>query len=189
MTMAVSRLTPAAKSVMARGYQYASRDHAGEIREEHLLEALVADTDGRRLLGDRAFGEDMLRQIRAELADSRRKAGLTAAEESALAGLGIDVEAVVHHIEDQFGARAMAAGETKRPRWWHKPVFGPEAVRVLAEAERHLSAAGGRSLGVEHLSLALVSAPSAIGESLVRRGVSESTVREALAAQVGSRLR
>jgi ATP-dependent Clp protease ATP-binding subunit ClpA len=175
MTM-MSRLTPAAKSVVVRGYEYAARDQAGQIREEHLLEALLADSEGSRLLGDRLVDEDVLRQFLGELEDSRRKGGLTVAEEAALGSLGIDVDAVVQQIEDQFGTQALAAEEPKPPRWWRKPAFS-------ADAERHLSATGGRSLGVEHLVLGLVSAPTALAESLARRGVCEASVRDQLVAR------
>lgn len=181
--MMVSRLAPAAKSVVVLGYECAARDRAGEIREEHLLEALLADAEGRRLLGDRSLEEDLLAQVLPEVADSRRKGGLTAAEEASLAGLGIDVDTVVQHVEDQFGRQALAADSLRRSRWWHMPVFSPDAARILAEAERHLAATGGRFLDVEHLVLALVSAPSVLSESLARRGVDEASVRAALTAR------
>jgi ATP-dependent Clp protease ATP-binding subunit ClpA len=182
MTM-MSRLTPAAKAVVVRGYEYAARDQAGQIREEHLLEALLADSEGSRLLGDRLVDEGVLRQFLGELEDSRRKGGLTAAEEAALGSLGIDVDAVVRQIEDQLGTQALAAEEPKPPRWWHKPALSGDAVHVLTEAERHLSATGGRSLGVEHLVLGMVSAPTALAESLARRGVCEASVRDQLVAR------
>src|ERR1035437_8301659 len=118
MTM-MSRLTPAAKSVVGRGYLYATRDQAGQIREEHLLEAILADSEGSRLFGDRLVDEDVLRQFLGELEDSRRKGGHTVAEEAALGSMGIDVDAVVQQIEDQLGTQALAAEESKPPRWWH----------------------------------------------------------------------
>ncbi len=155
---------------MERAYGYAARDVAGEIREEHLLEALLAESDGRALLGD-TVDADALPQISEELAASRRKGGLTAAEEAAMGSLGIDVEGVVEQIEARLGAHALSVEEDNRSRWWHRPVFSPGATDVLAQAERHLSAAGGRSLKVEHVSLGLVSSPTALAESLARRGV------------------
>ena len=184
--MLVTLLTPAVKSTVARGSEYAARDHVGEIRPDHLFAAVLEDADGRRLLGGQALTEDALRQVFGDLETSRRKGGLSAAEESALAGLGIDLDTVVGQIEDRLGTQALAGGQQLRPRWWHKPVLSQESVRILAEAERHLSAAGGRSLGVEHLCLALVSAPSALAESLARRGVSETSVRAAMSQRAGS---
>jgi len=86
MTMMLSRLAPSAKAVRARAYGYAARDDEGEIGEEHLLEALLAESDSRRLLGD-GVGEQALGQIRGELAASRRKGGLPAAEEAAMCRL------------------------------------------------------------------------------------------------------
>jgi len=181
--MIVSRLAPAAKSVVGLGYEYAVRDRAGVIGEEHLLEALLADAEGSRLLGGASVEASLLQEVLAELAESRRKAGLTAAEEAALAGLGIDVDAVIGQIEDQLGSQALVADVPARAHWWQKPVLSREAARVLAEAERHLSATQGRSLGVEHLVLGLVSVPGVLSESLARRGIDEASVRVALAAE------
>lgn len=178
----VTRFTLAAKSVLGRAYEYAKRDRVGEIREEDLLEGLLTDDVGRRLLGDRVVAEDALPQIRADVANSRRKAGLTAAEEAALADLGIDVESVVQQVEDRLGAHTMTADPPQRGRW-RTPGLSPGAARVLVEAERHLSGTGGSSVGVDHLVLALVSVPSALSESLAARGVGEDTIRDALAAR------
>ena len=178
----VTRFTPAARSVLGRAYEYAKRDRAGEIREEDLLEGLLTDDVGRRLLGDRVADEDALPQIRAEVADSRRKAGLTAAEEAALSDLGIDVDAVVRQVEDRLGVRALAADPPPRSHW-PAPGLSAGAARVLAEAERQSSGTPGSSIDVDHVVLALVAAPSALSESLAARGVGEDTVRNALAAR------
>ncbi len=181
----ISRLSPEATSVMVRSYECAVRDHAGQIREEHLLEALLVDGEGGRLLGAGLLAHDVVQQVRGELENSRRKGGLTTAEEAALGSVGIDVDAVLQRIEDQLGTHAVATDEPKRPRWWRRPVVSVDTVRILTEAERHVSVTGGRSVGVEHLVLGMVSVPTALAESLARRGVREASVRAVLAARPG----
>ena len=176
----VMRLTPAAKAAMVQAYQCAARDHAGEIREEHLLEGVLADPDGKRLLGGPSSIEDLVSGVCSDLGARRRKAGLTAAEEAALATWQIDLEVVVQQIEDQLGAQALAPKAPRRPRR-RGPVLSGEALRVLAGSERLASAAGDRSLGIEHLALALVSTPAPLADSLAQSGVSEAGVRSALA--------
>jgi len=178
-----TRVTAAAQSVMEQAYECAVRDRVGEIGEDHLLEALLADPQGAVLLGGRSVGEDVVRNVRGELEDRRRKGGLTAAEEGALAGLGINLDAVVDRIEDQLGTGALAGSDPKRNRWWRRPDFSADVIRILADAERQLAATGERSLGIEHMVLAMVSVPGFTSESLARHGVSEANVRTALVAK------
>jgi len=176
----LTRVTSAAQSVMARAYECARRDHAAVIGEEHVLEALLADPQAARVLGGRSVVENVLHTVRDALDERRRKGGVTAAEEGALAELGINLDAVVDQIEDQLGAGALASDGPKRTSWWRRPVFSADVVRVLAEAERHLAATGKRSLDLEHLVLALVSVPSVTAESLARQGVDEASLRTVL---------
>ena len=176
----LNRLTRGARSVVARAYECALREGSPEIGVEHLLEALLDDEEGKGLLGDFAADAERV-QIRAEVEQARRKGGLTATETDALAGLGIDVDAVVGQIEEQLGAGALADAGSRPPSRW-RPAMSGSARLVLEEAERYLGATGGRSLGVEHLALGLVSAPSVVSESLARRGVTVVTVRASAGA-------
>ena len=182
-------LGTSARSVVVRAYEYAVRDRAGRIREEHLLEGVLDRADGRRLLGAAFVVERGWVQLLEELGASRRKGGVTVAEEAALSGWGIDVDALVHGLQDQLGPQALEIDEPARPHWWRRPVFSEDALRVLSEAERHLSSTAGRLLGVEHLALGLVTAPTALSDSLARRGVSEAGVQQLLVPSVsgGSR--
>lgn len=174
--MIVTRLSLAAKSVVVRAFECAARDQAGEIREEHFFEAVLADPAGSHLLGAPALIEGLLAQVRGELADSRRKGGLTVADTAALTGLGIDMDTVMERIEEQFGAQSLAPGPAKRPGRWRKPVFSAGVLSVLAEAERHLASTGERSLGVDQLVLAMTSAPGVLAESLASHGITEASV-------------
>lgn len=181
-----TRLSQAAKSLVARAYDYAARDRAGEICEEHLLEAALGDPDGSFLLGAVAGTKELLRQVREELGNSRSRGGLTEADEAALTGLGIDAATVLERIEEQLGAHALTPAPASRPGPWHHPGLSPAALAILAEAERHLRARRGRSLGVNEVALALVSEPGALAESLGRRGITEATVRAELGRRPAS---
>jgi len=177
----LTRFTRGARSVVARAYEVAVRDRSPNIGEDHLLEALLDDEEGRALL-DAVAGAAERAQIRAEVEQARRTGSLTAAETDSLAALGIDADAVVRQIEDQLGVGALADSGLRSPSRW-RPAMSATVLRALEEAERHLGLTGGRSLGVEHLTLGLVSAPSVVAESLARRGVTVATVR----ASVGAR--
>ncbi|MEO9152650.1 MAG: Clp protease N-terminal domain-containing protein [Lapillicoccus sp.] len=178
-------LTAGARSMVVRAHDGALRDHADVIREEHLLEAVLADDEARHLLGE-GLDDAVSGQVRSELAVSRRKGGVTASEEAALAALGIDLEVVVAQIERHLGAHTLAP-EPDRGRGRHRTGFSAEVARIVSEAGRHASASRSRSLDIEHVVLALVSTPGALADSLARRGVDESGVRATRSSPMGRR--
>ncbi len=180
----MSRLTPEVRAVVARAYGLAQRDGCRQVSEGHLLWALLDDEHGGALLAKIA-GASERAQVAEEIEQARRRGGVSDGEADALAVLGINVDAVVAQIEEQLGAGALAGSGPRPARRWTDPVMSGPAVRVLAEAQAHLSLAGGRSLGVQHLVLGLVSAPGVVSESLARRGINASTVLAWVAA-VGS---
>jgi ATP-dependent Clp protease ATP-binding subunit ClpA len=176
----LTRFTPGVRSVVGRAYEYALRDRSQEIGEDHLLEGLLDDEEGGVLL-EAVAGDAERAQIAAEIEQARRTGGLTATETDALAGLGIDVDAVVGRIEELLGAGALADSGTRPPSRWQRPMMSGTVLRALEEAERQVGMAGGHSLGVEHMALGLVSTPSVLSESLARRGVTVATVRASVA--------
>lgn len=175
----LSRLTPGIRAVVTRAYGLAQRDGSPQIGDDHLLWALLDHEQGQVLLSEVGGAPDRA-ELAQEMEQARRRGGVTAGEAEALASFGIDVDAVVAQIEQQLGAGALAgSGPSPVPRWTGPVMSGP-AVRALAEAQRHLGLAGGRSLGVEHLVLGLVSAPGVVSESLARRGITAATVTASL---------
>ncbi len=177
----MSRLTPEVRAVVARAYGLAQRDGSQQIGEDHLLSALLDDEQGGVLLA-KVAGASERAQVAEEMEQARRRGGVTDGEADALAGFGIDVDAVVAQIEQQLGAGALTGPRRRAARRWTGPVMSGPAVRVLAEAQRYLSLAGGRSLGVEHLVLGLVSSAGIVSESLARRGITAATVSASLGA-------
>ena len=177
----LSRLTPGVRAVVTRAYGLAQHDGSPYIGDDHLLWALLDDEQARVLLSE-VVGASARAELAEEMQLARRRGGVTAGEAEALASFGIDVDAVVGQIEQQLGAGALAGSGPSPVRRWTGPVMSGPAVRALAEAQRHLGLAGGRSLGVEHLVLGLVSAPGVVSESLARRGITAATVTAALAA-------
>ncbi len=177
----LSRLTPGVRAVVARAYRLAQRDGLQQIGEGHLLWALLDDEQGGVLLA-KVVGASERAQVADEMEQARRRGGVTEGEADALAGFGIDVDAVVGQIEEQMGVGALAGSGPSTARRWNGPLMSAPVLRALAEAQRYLSLAGGRSLGVEHLVLGLVSAPGVVSESLARRGINASTVAALLVA-------
>lgn len=176
----LTRFTRGARSVLGGAYQCAVLDSSPEIGAEHLLEALLDEEEGRDLLEEVA-GDAERTQIRAEIEHARRTANLTAMETNALAGLGIEVDAVIRRIEEQLGAGALADPGRRSPSRWRPAISGSTRL-VLEEAERQLGLTGGRSLAVVQLALGLVSAPTVVSDLLARRGVTVLTVRTAARA-------
>ena len=179
--MTLSRLTPGVRAVVARAYGLARREGSPQIDEGHLLWALLDDEQGGVLLAKVADASERS-QVAEEMALARRRGGVSAAEADALTSYGIDVDAVVTQIEQQLAGGTLAGSDPRPARRWAGPIMSGAAVRVLAEAGARVNLAGGRSLGVEHLVLGLVSAPGVVAESLARRGITAGTVSASVVA-------
>ena len=162
---------------MGRAYEHAVGESSPEIGETHLFEALLEDEQGAVLL-EAVAGDEVRVRVVAEIEQARRTGGLTAAETDALAGLGVDVGALVGRIEGQLGAEALARPGTGTQSRWQRLVLSGTVLRAFDEAERQVGMAGGRTMGVEHLALGIVSTPSLLSESLARRGITVETVGE-----------
>lgn len=102
------------------------------------------------------------------------------ADTDALAGIGIDVGAIVDRVEGAHGEGALAAGRSGR-RWWsgHRP-FTPGAKSILEKSLRVALGRGDRFIGQEHLLLALTAAPGVVADVLAEHGATYATVHRAL---------
>ncbi len=118
----LSRLTPGVRAVVARAYRLAQRDGLQQIGEGPLLWALLDDEQGGVLLA-KVVGASERAQVADEMEQARRRGGVTEGEADALAGFGIDVDAVVGQIEEQMGVGALAGSGPSTARRWNGPLM------------------------------------------------------------------
>jgi ATP-dependent Clp protease ATP-binding subunit ClpA len=174
------KFTSSAGAVIADALERARAEGTSRIAEEHLFAAMLANPDSRPLLG-RLGGPDEAAVVWAEVREARRRGGLTASEQEALADLGIDLDEVVARVEAQLGAGALDGTRTSARRGW-RASLAPEAVAALNAAQRQKKAQGGRGLTAQHLVLGMLAQPGPLADALRARGV---TIASALAAMDG----
>lgn len=173
------RLTKGARDVVKGAVTYAESERAERVDEGHLLLALL---DGRGTRGAFALGalgadtEARRASIGRALSDARRRGGLSQADTEALAGLGIDVDEIVARVEQAHGVGALTGGR----RLGGRRSFTREAKGVLESSLRVTLAHRDRSIGDEHLLLALAARPGIASEVLAGHGVTEAAVERVL---------
>ncbi|MGY0018613.1 Clp protease N-terminal domain-containing protein [Streptomyces sp. YJ-C3] len=173
------RFTKGARDVVKGAVAHAERERAPYIDEGHLLLAVLdaRGTRGSFVLG--ALGADAEGKraaIGEALVAARRRAGLSQADAEALAGLGIDVDEIVARVEQAHGVGALSGGR----RLGGRRPFAKEAKGVLESSLRAALAHGDRSIGDEHLLLALASRPGIASEVLAGHGVTVPAVERVL---------
>ncbi|WP_306328620.1 Clp protease N-terminal domain-containing protein [Streptomyces venezuelae] len=177
------RFTKAARAVVKGAAEYAERGGAAVVTEEHLLLALLDREDTRAAEALRGLcPPDRRPSLLAALAEARRRAGLSRADAEALAGLGIDVGAVVARVEEVHGAGALA-GDRKDTGWRSgRRSFSREAKAVLEKSLRVALARKDREIGDEHLLLALTATGGVVAEVLADHGVTYAAVEGAVSS-------
>jgi hypothetical protein len=174
-----------AEAVIADALVRARAEGTGRIGEEHLFAALAVNPGSRPLLaalGGPGQAEAVQAEaVQAEVREARRRGGLTAGEEQALAGLGIDLGEVVARAEAQLGAGALD-GTTVRARRSRRASMTPEAVAVLSAAQRQKAALGDRQTTARYLLLGLLARPGLFADALAARGVTLASVLQAMDA-------
>ncbi|MFG3405848.1 Clp protease N-terminal domain-containing protein [Streptomyces sp. NPDC048142] len=175
------RFTRGARATVKGAVTRAEHIGADSVTEEHLLLALLEQEGGRAASAVTALGlRDRRASLEASFAEARRRGGLTKADADALAGIGIDVGAIVSRVETAHGEGALAAGRGSR-RWWsgHR-AFTPGAKAVLEKSLRVALERGDRFIGEEHLLLALTAMPGVVADVLAEHGATCATVQRAL---------
>ncbi|MFH9728641.1 Clp protease N-terminal domain-containing protein [Streptomyces sp. NPDC017254] len=175
------RFTKSARAVVKGAVEHAERGGATVVTEEHLLLALL-DREGSPAADAllTLCPPDRRSSLADDLADARRRAGLSRADTEALAGLGIDVGAIVARVEETHGAGALA-GDRKDSGWRSgRRSFSREAKSVLEKSLRMALARKDREIGDEHILLALTGAGGVVAEVLADHGVSYASVDTAL---------
>ncbi|WP_406057047.1 peptidase [Streptomyces sp. NBC_01077] len=175
------RFTKAARAVVKGAVEHAERGGATVVTQEHLLLSLLDGehtraTDALRTL----CPPDRRTSLLAALTDARRRAGLSRADEEALADLGIDVGAIVARVEETHGAGALA-GDRKDSGWRSgRRSFSREAKTVLEKSLRVALARKDREIGDEHILLALTTTGGVVAEVLADHGVTYASVDTAV---------
>ncbi len=181
------RFTDGARTVVVHARRQAEDAQAAQIEEEHLLSALLTARRSAALLIAAGIDQDGGQGLLAEVARSRRQAGLSALDAQALAGLGIDLDAVVQQVEAQLGDGALGHRPGSRSRW--RLPLSRTSKLVLQLGLRQAVARGDRELREEHLLLGLLAARGLAADALGRRGVSVATVSAVLDADRAPRRR
>ncbi|MHC0431732.1 Clp protease N-terminal domain-containing protein [Streptomyces sp. O3] len=175
------RFTQGARDAVERAVGHAESQDAETVTGEHVLLALLDARGTKASFAFAALGVAEQREaLERALAEARRRGGVSAADAEALAGLGVDVDAIVGRVEETHGAGALA-GCAKPRRWWagHRR-FSREAKGLLEKALRIALARKERSIGDEHLLLALTECPGLARDVLTARGVSYDAVERVL---------
>ncbi|MGQ0839377.1 Clp protease N-terminal domain-containing protein [Actinokineospora sp.] len=176
------RFTKAARMAVRDAVYLAEQEQVAAIGPEYLLLGILNQdgTTGTAVLAHHAV---TTASATAALAGAGRRGGLSDADTAALGELGIDVDAIVAAVEQTHGAGALAAGG-KRPRSfgprWRVP-FTPAAKRVLEQCLREALDRGDKTIGDEHLLLAILAVGGTAADVLTAMGVTHQGVRAYLA--------
>ena len=175
------RFTKDARAVVAGAVEHCEQSGGVRVEEAHLLLALLDRKGSRAAFALASLGvAERGAEVARDLAEARRRGGLTRAEADALAGLGIDLTEVVSRVEEAHGEGALAAsrGGGVRRRG-HRP-FTRGAKDLLTHSLRTALAHGDRHIGDEHLLLALTARPGVPSEVLADHGVTYAAVERVL---------
>jgi ATP-dependent Clp protease ATP-binding subunit ClpA len=175
------KFSSSARAVIADALVRARAEGTSRIGDEHLFAALLAHPDSGPLL-NRLGGPDEAGAVRDEAREARRRGGLTAGEEQALAGLGIDLDEVVARAEARLGAGALDSASVPPRRSRRRASISPEAVAVLNAAQRQKAARGDRQATARHLLLGLLAPPGLLADALAARGITLAGVLQAMDA-------
>ncbi len=173
------RFTKAARATVRDGVRIAEHDRAAAIGPEHLLLGLLEQdgTTATAVLAEHAVTRAATRDA---IAAAHRRGGLSESDAAALGEFGIDLDAVVAAVEQAHGPGALAGRQRSTgPRW--RARLTPDAKRVLEFGLREALERGDRSIGDEHLLLAVLRVGGVAADALGSLGVTHESVRARLA--------
>jgi len=164
---------PAAHPYLDRAVAQSRRLGHGYVGTEHLLLALLTDSEGRAATALRRLGvtaDDVGADVDALIGSPAPGAGRI--DPGALASLGIDYDEVRRRVEETFGEGAL-----ERTHGACTPV-APRLKRALELASEHASAETVRD---DDVLLALLAVPDSVAAHiLAERGLTADAVRAAL---------
>lgn len=178
------RFTKDARAVVEGAVGHAEREGATRVEETHVLLSLL-DREGSRgsfALASLGLPPGRRAGLVRDLAETRRRGGLSRADADALSGLGIDLSEIVSRVEETHGEGALAAAARGGPpggRFGRRP-FSRGAKDLLTGTLRVALARGERQIGDEHLLLALTTRRGTSSEVLADHGVTHASVTRVL---------
>ncbi|MEU3611502.1 Clp protease N-terminal domain-containing protein [Streptomyces sp. NPDC006872] len=181
------RFTKDARAVVQAAVVHAERAGAERVEETHVLLALL-DREGSRgsfALASLGLPPGRREGLVRDLGEVRRRGGLSRADTDALSGLGIDVSEIVSRVEEAHGEGALAAegnggrGGSGGRLFGGRP-FGRGAKELLTDTLRIALSRRERSIGDEHMLLALASRRGAPAEILADHGVTYTALTRVL---------
>ncbi|WP_329220967.1 peptidase [Streptomyces sp. NBC_01485] len=182
------RFTKDARAVVQAAAVHAERAGAERVEEAHVLLALL-DREGSRgsfALASLGLPPGGREGVVRDLGEVRRRGGLSRADADALSGLGIDVSEIVSRVEEAHGEGALAAeggGGGERgsgSRFLGRRPFDRGARDLLTDTLRIAMSRHERSIGDEHLLLALTARRGAPSEILADHGVTYTSLTRVL---------
>ncbi|SDJ79245.1 Clp protease N-terminal domain-containing protein [Streptomyces indicus] len=181
------RFTDGARTVVKGAVAHAERAQAEEIEPAHLLLALLESRGTKAAFALDALGVRAAAVV-SGLDEARRRGGLSEADAEALAGLGINVGAIVSRVEEAHGEGALMHGRPRRKFPWgasgHRP-FTRDAKAVLEQSLRVALARKDKTIGDEHLLLAMTARPGVVRDVLAACGATFDGVERVLGAGNG----
>ncbi|WP_189189291.1 Clp protease N-terminal domain-containing protein [Streptomyces albiflavescens] len=176
------RFTKDARAVVEGAVLQAERAGAETVEAEHMLLALLDREGSRGSFALASLGLAGRRDsVERDLAEARRRGGLSRADADALSGLGIDLSEIVSRVEEAHGEGALDSGKGggggRRAR--RRP-FAQGAKGVLTQSLRIALARRERHIGDEHLLMALTVRPGVLSEVLADHGVTHEAVTRVL---------
>ncbi|WP_055492509.1 Clp protease N-terminal domain-containing protein [Streptomyces sp. TP-A0356] len=175
------RFTKDARAVVTGAVEHCERTGGERVEEAHLLLALLDREGGRAAFALASLGLTARRDaVERDLADARRRGGLSRADADALSGLGIDLTEIVSRVEETYGQGALAADRTGGVRRSGRRPFTRGAKDLLTQSLRAALAHGDRHIGDEHLLLALTARPGVPSDVLADHGVTCAAVERVL---------
>jgi ATP-dependent Clp protease ATP-binding subunit ClpA len=177
------RFTSSARDVVVRAQVEVRELRHEKVGTEHLLLALLAQTDSRTATVLHRHGlthPDVVEALAGYVGGNDLDA-------DALSTLGIDLDAVRDSVEATFGPGALEEGRrtTGRPRG-HIP-FSPRAKKVLELALREAIALQQRSISDVHIALGLLREGQGLAVKVLHdRGIDVGALRADLVAALRS---
>ncbi|GHF73107.1 ATP-dependent Clp protease ATP-binding subunit ClpA [Amycolatopsis bartoniae] len=171
------RFTKDAREVVIEAQRDAAETGAQEVTPLHLLTAMLRtqESSATRLLA--RIGVPPA-DVAAEAGRVQRRGGISEADAEALGEFGIDVDRIVARIEEAHGPDALSGKGKSRPGKHIR--FADASKKTLELCLKEVVRMGGKSLGAEHILLALAVQRGPAADVLARFDVDAARLRAAL---------